>query len=95
MNVFNIKNIGKLSDALKEDLSELTKGMIERHIKEYMFEDDGELLIEEGKMETACEELETMHGGLILAGMCAKNELECAFDNESDQFVFWKKEDKE
>ena len=94
MNVFNVKDLGKVADALMEDLSELTTGMIERHIKEYMFEDNGEILIEEGKMEKACEELEVMHGGLILAGMCAKNELECAFDDDSDQFVFWKKEDK-
>ena len=49
MNVFNAKDLGKVADALMEDLSELTTGMIERHIKEYMFEDNGELLIEYGK----------------------------------------------
>ena len=92
--MFNIKNVNELSGALKEDLSELTTGMIERHIKQYMIEEEGELLIEEREMEKACEELESMNNGLIVAGMCGKNELECAFDDEAEDFVFWVNEEK-
>ena len=89
MKVYNIKNVKRLSAALAEDLSELTIGMIERHMKEYMFEEEGELLIKEEEMEKSVEELESMNNGLIVAGMCGKNELECAFDNEAEDFVFW------
>ena len=95
--VMRISSLEDMSASLIEDLPTLTEGLIQAHVLGYTFEgDDGEILVEEEKIEQALEELASMEVGLVTASLCAKDVLECAFDDEQNQFVFWnKKEEKD
>ena len=94
--VMQISSLEDMSASLIEELPTLTEELIQAHVFEYTFEgDDGEILVEEEKIEQALEELATMEVGLVTASLCARDELECAFDDEKNEFVFWNKKEKE
>ena len=87
----------EMAESVIEDLPTLTEGLIKAHVSEYIFEgDEGEILVEEEDIEQALEELQSMEVGLLTASLCAKDIVECAFDDEANEFVFWnKKEEKD
>ena len=91
--VMQISSLQKMAESVIEDLPTLTEGLIKAHVSEYIFEgDDGEILVEEENIKQAMEELEKMEMGFVLASCCAKDKVECAFDDEKNEFVFWQKE---
>ena len=90
--VMQISSLEDMSASLIEELPTLTEGLIKAHVSEYTFEgDEGEILVEQEDIEQALEELQSMEVGLVTASLCAKDELQCAFDDEKNQFVFWNK----
>tara|TARA_B100000085_G_C18426145_1_gene464822 strand:- start:291 stop:590 length:300 start_codon:yes stop_codon:yes gene_type:complete len=94
--IMEISSMEEMAEAVIEDLPVLTEGLIKAHVSEYTFEgDDGEILVEEEDIEQALEELQKMEIGLLMASLCAKDELECAYDNEKNDFIFWNKKEEE
>ena len=91
-----ISSLQEMAELVIEDLPTLTEGLIRAHVSEYIFEgDDGEIFVEEEDIKQAMEELETMANGFVLASCCAKDKVECAFDDEQNEFIFWKKKGEE
>ena len=95
--IMQISSMEEMAESVIEDLPTLTEGLIKAHVSEYIFEgDEGEILVEEEDIEQALEELQSMEVGLLTASLCAKDIVECAFDDEANEFVFWnKKEEKD
>jgi len=90
--IMQISSMEEMAESVIEDLPTLTEGLIKAHVSEYTFEgDEGEILVEQEDIEQALEELQSMEVGLVTASLCAKDELQCAFDDEKNQFVFWNK----
>ena len=94
--IMQISTLEDMSTSLIEDLPTLTEGLIQTHITEYTFEgEEGEILIEEEDIKEAIQELEKMELGLHTAFLCGKDMVECAFDDERNDFVFWNKKGEE
>ena len=94
--IMQISSMEEMAESVIEDLPTLTEGLIKAHVSEYTFEgDEGEILVEEEDIEQALEELQSMEVGLLTASLCAKDILECAFDDETNEFVFWNKKEEE
>jgi len=95
-DIVEITCVDGMSESMLSELPELTKSFIKQHIETYTFSgDDGEVLIETEKLELAYEELETMSWGITLASACAKGMVECAWDNEQNDMIFWTTNEEE
>lgn len=84
---------GNTDDNLDEYISlNQMIGLVKQHCKGY--DNEGRPLFDEISNEQIFEDIAIWIHDAGLAKLAAKDLIECAWDNESNEMVFWAKEDK-